>query len=428
MFRISPLSVLFAGCLVVSAWAADLSREIILTPQAGAEQEDAEIRRWQTRVGAPAAKAEDYERLGWAFVAKARRSLDAGYYKLAEKTVDAMETACGASPESRLLRGHVLDNLHRFHEAEAIARQLVAERGQAEDYALLSDALMEQGRLADSVAALQHMVDLKPGPEAYSRIAHLRWLKGDLAGATQAMEMAGRATSPLDGETTAWIMARLSGYYLQAGRTQAALNAAEVALRHASAYPPALLARGRAALALGKNVEGLGALKLAAGLNPLPEYQWWLADAQRATGHADEAQVTETALRARGEVSDPRTFALFLATRDEDPAQAVRLARAELENRGDVFSHDALAWALAASGDWPAAAAEMKAALAEGTRDARLLLHAGEIAAARGEKDAAARYFAEARPLAAGLTPSERARLTARAPGDALATTVAQAH
>jgi hypothetical protein len=38
--------------------------------------------------------------------------------------------------------------------AEAIARQLVTERGPPEDFALLSDALMEQGRLGEAVAAI----------------------------------------------------------------------------------------------------------------------------------------------------------------------------------------------------------------------------------------------------------------------------------
>jgi len=110
----------------------------------------------------------------------------------------------GANAQSRLLRGHVLHNLHRFHDAELIARQLVAERGLSFDYALLSDALMEQGKLDQSVAACQKEMELKPGLEAYSRAANLRWLKGDLPGAIQAMEAAVRASSPLDPANCAW--------------------------------------------------------------------------------------------------------------------------------------------------------------------------------------------------------------------------------
>ncbi len=58
----------------------------------------------------------------------------------------------------------------------------------------------------------------------------------------------------------------------------------------------------------------------------------------------------EARLQASGRVNDPRTFLLFLATRGKDTARAVDLAEAELEQRQDVFTQDALAWALTADG------------------------------------------------------------------------------
>ena len=342
-----------------------LDEKIVLVRPNGDEREDRDILLWQNRVRAVPTSLGNYERLGWAYVAKARRTLDAGYYKLAEKTAEVMDARFGTSNEALLLRGHVDHNLHRFQEAEAVARQLVARRGLAFDYALLSDALMEQGRLAESVAACQKMMERKPGLEAYSRAANLRWLTGDLPGATAAMEEAVRAGSPLEAANTAWTLSRLSSYYLQAGRTAEALGAAEEAARALPDYPPALLARGRALVALGETAQALGPLQRAESLNPLPEYQWWLADTLRAAGKPDEAAEMEAKLSARGEAADPRTFSLFLATRGENPNDAVRLARAELLNRSDVFTQDALAWALAASGDSAGAEAAIQAALAE---------------------------------------------------------------
>ena len=120
-------------------------------------------------------------------------------------------------------------------------------------------------------------------------------------------------------------------------------------------------------------------------------------------------------MRARGASADPRTLALFLATRGEDVAQAVRLAREELAQRQDVLTHDALAWALARQGSVAAAEIAMSAALAEHTNDARLLLHAGEIARLAGRPEDARTYFAQARAAAATLTPSEAALLAQRA-------------
>ena len=416
-FRL-PLLLIACGALgALPAFAAlptETARAMVLAPETGATPEDSELRIRQQQAGAANAKAEEYDRLAWGFVAKARRTLDAGYYKLAETVTDLRDAKFGADPESQLLRGHVLHNLHRFADAETIARKLVSERGAAVDFGLLCDALMEQGKLTEAVEACQQLVNLRPGVEAYTRIAHLRWLKGDLPGAVAMMETAERASSPRDIETRSWLLVRLSGYALQSGQGARALGLADDAVGVAGSYPPALLARGRALLSLGKISAAVEPLRRAAELNPLPEYQWWLADALRANGDVASAEKTETLLRRHGEVSDPRTLALFLATRGDAGGDAVRLARAELGNRSDVLTHDALAWALAASGDAAAADSEMKRALAENTRDARLLWHAGEIALVRGDREAAARAFAAARPMAATLTPGERARLEQR--------------
>lgn len=406
--------IAFGGVVAQAAPMEGLAELIVLTAQVGDEREDREIARWQQSAGAKDAKADSFERLGWAFVAKARRTLDAGFYKLAEKTADAMDARFGVTLEARLLRGHVLHNVHRFREAEAVARELVAARGAASDLGLLSDALMEQGKLAEAVPILQRMVNLKPGAEAFGRIAHLRWLKGDLNGAIAAMEQAKQAAPAHDAETRAWTHVRLAAYYLQAGRTTESLAAADAAANMMGDYPPALLARGRALVALGHAAEAIGYLRRAVALNPLPEYQWWLADTLRVGGRHDEAAKIETELAVHGETGDQRTFALFLATRGEHVATALRLARAELAERADGFTHDAVAWALAANGEFAAADTAMRAALAEGTQDARLFFHAGEIAIGRGANDAAQAHFALAWRYAGSLTPGERARLASR--------------
>src|ERR1017187_8606814 len=405
-----------------AAGGASLDEKIILVQPSGSAREDSDIVIWQKRVraGQEAGPVSlgNYERLGWAYIAKARRTLDAGYYKLAEKTADVMDARFGVTDESLLLRGHVYHNLHRFQEAEAVARRLIAGRALAFDFALLSDALMEEGKLAESVAACERMMALKPGLEAYSRAANLRWLTGDLPGAIEAMEAAVRAGGPLDATNTAWTLSRLSLYYLQAARAQDALRVAESASRSVPDYPPALLARGRALVALGRPGEAIGPLERAERLNPLPEYQWWLADALRGGGQPDAAASMEAKLESRGEASDPPTLSLFLATRGGNSPEAVRLARAELANRADVFTQDALAWALASSGDYAGADDAMRAALAAKTKAARLFLHAGEIAIRRGEPDSAKTYFGEAAKYAGTLTPSERTLLARRLKGD----------
>ena len=149
-------------------------------------------------------------------------------------------------------------------------------------------------------------------------------------------------------------------------------------------YPPALLLQGRILLGQSRFREAVEALQTAAKLNPLPEYQWTLAEALRAAGRENEASAVDRKLRQHGASSDPRTLALFLATRHENPETALRLARAELDSRSDVFTHDALAWSLAAAGNLTEAHSEMQRALAEGTEDGRLFFHAAVIASQAG--------------------------------------------
>lgn len=399
-----------------AAAAIDLNRELVLTPPSAETREDQSIVRWQQDVQRADAPAESWERLAWAYVAKARRTLDPGFYKLAEKTVDVLEAAHGGRPEAALVRGHVRHNLHRFREAEAIARKLVADRGAPADLALLCDVVVDLGHVSEAVALLQRLMNLRPGVEAYSRVSHIRWLKGDLDGAHAALTMALRASHPGDWEVQAWLLCRGAAIQLQRDDAPGSLALADAALAKAADYPPAFFAQGRALLVLGRADEAVAALARAEELNPMPEYQWWLADALDVVGRGEAAEKVRQRLRRKGEAADPRTLAMFLATRRENVADAVSLAERELAVRNDVFSHGALAWSQAAAGDLPAAQASIRAAMAEGTRDARLDLCAGEVAHAGGQLAAAAGHFARALAAEGMLTPSERALLRRRIP------------
>ncbi len=346
------------------------------------------------------------EQLGYRFVARARLSNDSGFYKIAEQAAACMESVEPGAPAALLLRGHVLHQLHRFADAERIARRLVKLRDFVLDYGLLGDALMEQGRLTEAAAAYQKMIDIKPFYQSYTRAAHLRWLKGDLEGAIDLMQASVKAASPRDPESIAWAYSRLATFELQRGRLADASRAAEAALRVVPDYAAALLARGRVQLAQARSAEAVATLRRAAARNQLPEYRWALADALRLANRAEEAVALEAELMATG-ADDPRTLALYLATRQEDVALAVSLARGELEKRQDVFTLDALAWALVRAGRVEEASPVMDRALAEGTQDGRLFLHAAVIAAAAGRQADAARWAHKARMFRFTLLPSE---------------------
>jgi uncharacterized protein HemY len=86
-----------------------------------------------------------------------------------------------------------------------------------------------------------------------------------------------------------------------------------------------------------------------------------------------------------------------------------------LDTRADVFTQDALAWALAADGQWPQAHEQVAKALAEGTQDARLYLHAAVIASRAGHVDESLVWVEKLQPLLHCLLPSERALLPSTA-------------
>jgi tetratricopeptide (TPR) repeat protein len=359
---------------------------IALAPHKGNEEIDRGIRKLQDEARSNSQRGSTMTRLGWAFVTKARLSYDPGYYKLGEQCALFLRSKNEDDPDALLLHGHILQSLHRFKDAEPIARKLLTIRNQTFDCALLGDVLMEQGRLNEAIEAYQRMIDLRPDLQSYTRVAHMRWLKGDLDGAIAVMRMAVTSGSPGDSEPTAWAYTRLGIYQLQAGDTETAIKSARMASQFADNYAAAFLLRGRIFLAQDDA----------------------RADALREAGKSQAAEEIERILVRNGGMNDPRTLALYLATRGQQVQQALKLAEEEMNTRGDIFTMDTLAWALKANGRLAEAREFSKKALSEGTQDARLFYHAGCIAFAVGDSVEAERCFALSERIKQMLMPSER--------------------
>lgn len=391
--------------------AQPASCRLVLAPLPVGKPIDQEIARQQTLILSGSSSASALERLGWTFVKKARLSFDDGFYKLAEQCAACLEARGIKGPDTLLLRAHALQSLHRFGDAEATARELISLRQLPFDYGVLGDILIDQGKVREGAAAYQKMVDLRPDLHSYARAAHVRWLTGDLDGAIELMNLAATSSSPNEPEAAAWAFTRLAVYRLQHGATKQTLESCEAALSLQSDYAPAMLARGRILLAMNRSADALVELQRAAKLNPLPEYQWALADALTIAGDRNRAAEIETQIAKHSDTEDPRTISLYLATRNQDVERAIRLARLELTNRGDVFTHDALAWALALTGRTREAQQHINQALSEGTADPRLYLHAGVIAALNDENRQARRWLDQAAATQQMLLPSERVQL-----------------
>ena len=102
-------------------------------------------------------------------------------------------------------------------------------------------------------------------------------------------------------------------------------------------------------------------------------------------GDAALAREAYARVERTGRRVNPRTLALFWATRGEHAVEALALAQAEKSVRGDLYTEDTYAWALYRNGRIPEARSAIDHVLARRTPDARLLYHAGAIRIAGGD-------------------------------------------
>src|SRR5438093_12810150 len=93
---------------------------LVLTPQSGDSRTDREISRLQQKIRDGRNLQLWLEQLGWAVVAKAPENFDTGFYKLAQQCAQCIENRNPQRQEAMLLRGHVLQNLHRLKESETL--------------------------------------------------------------------------------------------------------------------------------------------------------------------------------------------------------------------------------------------------------------------------------------------------------------------
>jgi tetratricopeptide (TPR) repeat protein len=89
----------------------------------------------------------------------------------------------------------------------------------------------------------------------------------------------------------------------------------------------------------------------------------------------------------RGEIFFRHHLASFYADSEENPPEAIRWAKLDLEGRQSAAAWDALAWALYKNNDFAAAAETEKKALESGTREPHILFHSGMVFLAAGDAD-----------------------------------------
>ncbi|MDP9407018.1 MAG: tetratricopeptide repeat protein [Actinomycetota bacterium] len=334
--------------------------------------------------------------LGAVHIARAAETGDPSYYGSARSAFDRADAVVRDDPETLLGRGLLALALHEFDAAEELGeRALRARPDNPSVLGVLVDAQVEQGRYEEAAATLQAMLDQRPALPALARTSYVRQLHGDLDGAVLAMEQARAAGSPRPYDR-AVVSTLLGDLYLQRGDLDAAGDAYDEALRDAPGLVNAGVGRARVLEARGDTAAAVRLLQDVTERQPAPAPLLLLADLQASTGDASGAASTRELVRAiaglqesAGQVVDLE-MALFEADTG-DPERAVERARRAHAARPDnVFTQDALAWALHRAGRSAEALPLAQQALRLGTAEPSLRYRAASVLAANGEREAAA--------------------------------------
>lgn len=374
----------------------------VKTNQAAATLADRNISSAQGVIERIPADPKGYNLLSAAFMQKARETGDFSFNARAEESLKHSFRVAPDNYDGLKLQAAVLLNFHRFSEALQVARRAQAINPRNHHvYGAIVDALVELGDYQGAVDAAQTMVDLRPDTASYSRISYLRALHGDTKGAIEAMKMAAGSASPANPESIAWCRVHLGDELMNDGQLKEAEREYDYALYSFPDYHLALAAKARARYAAGDTDNAIIFYKRAVERVPLPEYIAPLGDLYAKLGRADEAkqqydqvEFIEKMGAASGTYS--RQLALFWADHDIRLDEALAAAERERAARNDIYASDVLAWCLYKKGRFEEAKTAIDQALRLGTRDPRLLYHAGMIAVSTGDNKKGADYLKQA--------------------------------
>ena len=400
---------------------------ILLADRAFAQKNETDhlIQFYQWKVSQDAEDCFNYDRLGSAYIQKGRETGEIAFFDLAAKALEkslALEsTHAEAAPATKHL-ATVYFSEHRFAEARTLAqRALELNPGDITPYALVGDAESEMGdydKAWSSYRALQNPSNSQSGNEGVlylqeTRISSEAFLLGDTLSSIDHMQRSVEISkrAGLAKESIAWSQFMVGEDYFLAGDISKARAAYEDALKTYSGYHRALAGLAKIAAAQSDFSAAIKNYQQAINVIPLPAYVASLGDVYARNGQPEEAQKQYDLVEYIGRLTAfnqsvyNRELAVFYADHDIHLNDAVALARKEFEVRHDVYTWDALAWALFRNGQVEEAADAMNSALHLGTKDASLFFHAGLIYDRLGDIGKAKAFLMQAESLNPQFNP-----------------------
>jgi tetratricopeptide (TPR) repeat protein len=377
----------------------------LLTPRpTGSERM---INSAQTLVARAPKDATAFAGLGAAYFQRARETADVSDYELAERSLTkSLDLASEDFSSEAALEtlAEVCMGEHRFTDALAYAQKALSlGTGELSPFAIVGDADADMGEYDKAAAAYGRLTprDMTLSPRASyardSRVSYLKFISGDTAGAIALMKtaVAEGVQVQLPAENLAWLYYELGEYETQAGNAPSADAAYLAALSiHPGDYR-ALAALGKLRANVGRHAEAIMLYQKAIAIVPMPIFVAELGDLYAKSGNQPEAREQYALVEYIGllgrinQVLHNRDLALFYADHDMKLSESLDLAQKELEVRRDIYTWDALAWALYKNGKLTEAEEASGKALHFGTKDSLLLFHAGMIAEGLGKHELA---------------------------------------
>jgi len=358
--------------------------------------------------------AGGYAGLGAAYFQRARETGDVSDYQLAEvalnKSLD-IDSAGFSAADALGTLAEVCMGEHRFADALSYAQKALSlGTGDVSPFAIVGDAYADMGEYDKAAAAYARLTprDMTLSPHAAyardSRLAYLKFVAGNTAGAIELMKtsVAEGVEAQLPRENLAWLYYELGEFETQAGDAEAADAAYLAALNTHPGDYRALAALGKLRANNGRYEEAIVLYQKAIAVVPMPIFVAELGDLYARTGNQAEAQKQFALVEYIGllgkinQVLHNRDLALFYADHDTKLQEALDLAQKELEVRHDIYTWDALAWALFKAGKLAEAASASEKAMRLGTKDPILLYHAGIIDEKVGQREKALSKLKEA--------------------------------
>jgi tetratricopeptide (TPR) repeat protein len=317
-----------------------------------------------------------------ALIRQTRVTGNAGLTQQAERVLKNALREDPGNYDALRMEGSLYLSQHRFAEAVIVAERCRAMRPEdSVNYGVLGDAHLELGDYDEAFDAFDRMMQLRPGPGSYARVAYARELQGNVEGALQAMRLAADASEGGDVEAIAWYHAQVGELLLKLEKPGDAMREFARASTAFPGHPVAVVGYAKALETVGKRSEARALLEDLVHKSPTPDVHARLGDLLAAEGRVKDAERQYALAEAawRSDAPEPKNLARFLADRGEKLDEAVAIAEGAAKVRHDIFTEDALAWAYFKAGRIDEARRTIRLALRTGARDREILRHAKVI-------------------------------------------------